>query len=213
MAEGVGCGWPCHGDCGSCPAAGSPPPPFSLLSPPSCLWGGKQPPGLSLHAAPWLKRHPPTRNATDSPAGAEGSSRSPQRLFPRLPGSSTRPVFGRRPQTQWLQTYLLKLVEVASPGLKLLAGQVPPGASGALWLLAIPSFQSHLRSLARGPFSASPQPPVSMARPPFDKDPLTVVLGPARWSQTTRHRRLPNLTTLHTPLPCEGARHRTWGKG
>jgi len=104
-------------------------PPFS---PPSCLWGGKPPPGVSLHAAPWLKhrgleRHS-CRGRGKRPQPVTALSTSAQEQH--LPCVRSRDGCGRQPQTQWLETHLLKLVEVASPGLKVLAGQVPPGASG-----------------------------------------------------------------------------------
>lgn len=192
-------------------------PSFALVSLPSCLWGGKQPPGVSLHAAPWLKCHRPGTPLTllqgqrEAAAAHDGSfhiclgaapalCQIPGWLWQRTTNSVARntPAETRGGCQSWAQG----------------AGRAGSSRSfRALWLLAIPSFQSQLRSLAQGPFSASPQPPVSMARPPSDKDPLTVILGPARRSQTTCHHRLPNLTTLHTPLPCEGACHRTEGQG
>ena len=34
-------------------------PSFPPLSPPSCLWRGRPPPGVSLHAVSWLKHRRP----------------------------------------------------------------------------------------------------------------------------------------------------------
>lgn len=158
-------------------------PSFALVSLPSCLWGGKQPPGVSLHAAPWLKCH---RSGTPLtlPQGQREAAAARSGSFHICLGAA--PALCQIPGWLWQTT----TNSVARNTPAETRGGCQSWAQGAgragssrsfraLWLLAVPSFQSQLRSLAQGPFSASPQPPVSMARLPSDKDPLTVILGPA----------------------------------
>lgn len=162
--------------------------------------------GVSLHAAPWLKCHR-LRSATDSPAGAEGSSRN------RGPALSTSAWEQRLPCVQipgWLWQRTTNSVARSTPA-ETRGGFASPGLKGANQAGSSRSFQGTLAPdvprisepaalLGSGPSQHHPNLLFPWPGLPPDKDPLTVILGPARRSQTTAHpprlRTSPHCTPL-----------------